>query len=75
MDGKGWKWLEMVGMAIFFNGWNGQKWLKMYELLEMTGINLKQLEITENGWNGLIGQKCVSKLDMAQNTGMCLEWL
>ena len=72
MDRKGLKLLEMVGIASFFNGWNGQKWLNMYELLEMTGINLKQLEKTDNGSNGLIGQKCVGKLDMAQNTGMCL---
>ena len=71
-DRNGWKWLEW---QFFFNGWNAQKLLKMYELLEMTGINLKQLEITETGWNELIGQKCVSKLDMAQNTGMCLKWL
>ena len=46
----------------FFNGCNCQKGLKMYELLEMTGINLKQLEITENGQNGLIGQKCLASM-------------
>ena len=60
MDGNSWN-------GNFFNVWNGQKWLKIYELMEMTGINLKQLEITENGQNGLICQKSVSKHDMAQN--------
>ena len=64
MAGNGWN-------GNFFYGWNGQKWLKMYELLEMTGINIKQLAITENSQNGLISHTCVSKLDMAQNTGMC----
>ena len=73
---NGWKWMEMFGMAKY--GWKGLEWLEMaknYGLLEITGIHLKQLEITENCYNGLHGQKCLGRLDMAQNTGNGWEWL
>ena len=76
MDVSELKWMEMFGMAKY--GW---LWLESgemaenYELLEITGIHLKYQAITENCQNGLHDQKCLRRLDMAQNTGNGWEWL